>query len=409
MTEIARENVTADVCAAIQPRTYIAVTFWGEEYRRYFLDFCLASLMAPGNIPAIEYSNTARLLVATRDDDWQALQTEPTFVAVKKYIAVEHVRHEAPLNTPHSKKMYFMSQGHKLLAQRMFEDRARGVIVYPDMILADGALRRIEQLASSGYKVILCLAVRFANEGLIDELRFLKLIEPGKPLAISPEELVRLTIKHMHSEAVRLEFDADLNDQAACSFFWVVTPGQNLLFHCANWAPLLIDYGAVSHHDDSTFDEWTLDGDYVAKNFADIADIYVVRNTTELFISCFTPESKVSFSKMRLFPYRFASLRTPMKIVRAREYMDSFDILDDVKKRLFRVPIRVQGGAATEIAWREAELRAATIVERMNDLSVRLKICYFFWSIVRRCLTRILRFRRRLREVVHRRRGPQSA
>ena len=29
-------------------RLYLGLTFWGEEYRRYFVDFCLASLLAPG-------------------------------------------------------------------------------------------------------------------------------------------------------------------------------------------------------------------------------------------------------------------------------------------------------------------------------------------------------------------------
>jgi hypothetical protein len=54
-------------------RVRLAVTFWGEEYRRYFLDFCLASLLAPGNIPAITDKTAAWLLIATNDRDWSAL------------------------------------------------------------------------------------------------------------------------------------------------------------------------------------------------------------------------------------------------------------------------------------------------------------------------------------------------
>src|ERR1700731_3119142 len=117
--------------------------------------------------------------------------------------------------------MLVMSKGHKLLTQRMFEDRALGVIVYPDMILADGAIRRIEQLAATGYRVVLCLAVRFANEGLIKELQHRRLVERGKPIVMDAQELARLTIEHMHSETVRLDFNADILDDGACSFFWV--------------------------------------------------------------------------------------------------------------------------------------------------------------------------------------------
>ena len=32
-----RKNVTAEVPGTIQPRTYIAITFWGEEYRAHEL------------------------------------------------------------------------------------------------------------------------------------------------------------------------------------------------------------------------------------------------------------------------------------------------------------------------------------------------------------------------------------
>ncbi|HUD88234.1 MAG TPA: hypothetical protein VMR17_17470, partial [Xanthobacteraceae bacterium] len=130
-------NVMADAPGANRLRTYIAVTFWGEEYRRYFLDYCLASLMAPDNIPAIENKRDARLLIATRQDDWDALQQEPIFIAASRHIAIEHVLHEAPLKVPYNKKMMIMSQGHKLLAQKMFADRAHGVMVYPDVIFAD--------------------------------------------------------------------------------------------------------------------------------------------------------------------------------------------------------------------------------------------------------------------------------
>lgn len=391
MSDASPNGAKAGATGPVRSGTNIAVTFWGEEYRRFFLDYCLASLMAPGNIPAIRNKDAARLLIATRQDDWQALQSEPVFIAAERLIAIEHVPHEAALDVSYNKKMSVMSIGHKLLTKRMFEDRAQCVMVYPDAIIADGAIRRIEELASSGYKVVLCMAVRFANEGLQNELDALGLIEPGKPLVVEPKELVRLSIKHMHSEAVRLEFEAELDDQAACSFFWTVAAGRDLLFHCANWAPVLIDYGSMTEHDDSTFDEWTFDGDYVAKNFPDAHDIHVVRNTDELFLTSFTSEAKVSFRKIRLLPYRLPALREAIKIIRAHEFMTAYNVLDDVKKIFFRAPIRVQSGASSETAWRDAEVRAAKVVDRIIEPGAALATCCYGWSIIRKSISRFLR------------------
>ena len=141
------------------PRIYVSVTFWGEEYRRYFLDFCLASLLAPGNIPALSNKDACRLVIATRDEDREALQSEPTFRMAKTIIPIEHIVYN--LNAPQSREqiMRAMSAGHKLLADRMFNDRAKGVFIYPDIVLADGAIKRVEALARTGVKVVLCLAV----------------------------------------------------------------------------------------------------------------------------------------------------------------------------------------------------------------------------------------------------------
>ena len=397
MSQIAVKSDVIESAAAVDFPTYIIVTFWGEEYRRYFLDYCLPSMMAPGNIPAIRNKAAARLLIATRDDDWQALQSEPIFIAAKQHIAIEQVRYEAALETPNNKKMSVMSQGHKLLVQRMFKDRARGVVAHPDMILADGAIRKIEELAGHGYKAIQCISVRFANEGLVSDLRRDGRIERGKPIICDAEELARLSIKHMHSETVRLEFEADIDDQGACSFFWVVTPGQNLLFHSANWVPLMIDYGSMETHDKSTLDEWTLDGDYIAKNFSDARTVYTVPNTAELFFVCFTPEAKLNYRKIRLLPYRFPALRTTLKVVRSREYMRAHGIWDAMKKQCYQLPIRVQGGACSEAVWRQAEQRAAEVVARISEKNALLTFYCVCWSVVRICISRILRLRRRLR------------
>lgn len=350
------------------PRLHIAVTFWGEEYRRFFLDFCLASLLAPGNIPALAGNPGARLLIATSHADWEALQAEPTFRAAKALIAVEHVSHEVPagpLSRP--QVMQTMSVGHRLLAQRMFEARAHGVFVYPDMILADAAIARLLALGRSGVKLVMCLAVRFANEGLVDELRSLNLLAPGLPLAIDAEALARLSIRHMHSETRRSEFDRDAYDYGSSAFFWTVTPGEDLLFHTGNWAPLLIDYGSLPEHDASALERWTLDGDYIHSNFPDPNDIHVVQDTRELFVSGFTFESQTHASLKPFILYRIGWLRRALKIRLAHQFLFTRGILDPVKKEFFRRPIRMRGGRSSEAAWRHAEARAATVVERIGD------------------------------------------
>ena len=353
-------------------RIYLAITFWGQEYRRYFLDFSLASLLAPGNLPAIADKSAARFLIATPDSDWAELQAEPTFIAAKKLISFEHVPFNNKSVSDAHKKMLIMSEAHRRLARRMFEDRAHGIFVYPDMIAATGFIGKLEALWQKGAVVVMFMNVRFTNEGLINEVRGRGLVRPGEPIALSSNELVRLTLRHMHSEMKRSGFESSYEDYGCSSYFWVVAPGEDLLFHCGSWIPSLIDYGSIDKHDDSTFESWTLDGDYVAKNFAKCRNIHFVRDTTELFMISFTPESTVHYSLAPRFLYRVPFLRTTLKVLRAHLFLYEQATMDWLTKDQFRLPVRFRGGNSPESQWRRVEDHAARIIgriERRGNLS----------------------------------------
>ena len=214
--------------------------------------------------------------------------------------------------------------------------------------------------------MVLCLAVRFANEGLIDELKARGFVKPGQPLTIDSKELVRLSLMHMQSETKRFEFDGNLYDYGSSAYFWTAAAGKDLLFHSGNWAPILIAYDQIAIHDTSTFDRWTLDGDYIHKNFSDPKDIYVIQNSSELFISGFTPEAKIHYSTAPFFLYRREWLRQWLKIQLAHQFLYSRGILDLGKRDLFRLPIRLCGGDSSEAAWREAEARAANAIHEIE-------------------------------------------
>jgi hypothetical protein len=350
-------------------RLYLGVTFWGDEYRRYFIDYCLASLLAPGNLPGISDKSSACLLVATTNSDWAQLQGEPAFAAVKGLIRVEHLPFSGATDA-HGRRMLVMSEGHRLLAQRMFVDGAQGVFIYPDMIAATGFLTALERLWHQGSAVVMFMNVRFANEGIFTE------VKPDIPLAVSPRELVRLTLRHMHSEMQRSGFDNAYEDYGSSCYFWKVSR-EDLLFHCGSWIPSLIDYARLKKHDDSTLATWTLDGDYVAKNFSDEKEIHYARDSDELFMISFTAEAREHYSLAPLALYRLRFLRKGLKIVGAHNFLYQ-QAPAWLKEEQFRIPVRFQGGNTTEEQWRVVQTHAARIVARMrHGGSVLWKLGYF--------------------------------
>ena len=238
----------------------------------------------------------------------------------------------------------------------------------------------------------------FANEGLIDELKNRGLVEPGRPLTTSPKELICMSLKHMQSETRRFEFDGNLYDYGAGAYFWTVAAGRDLLFHSGNWAPILIAYDQLVSHDTSAFERWTLDGDYIYRNFPSTADIYVVQNTSEMFIGGFTAESKVHYSTAPFFPYRFEWLRRWLKIQLAHQFLYSRRILDSDKRELFRLPICLQGGESSEAAGRQAEEQAAAIVRRIENN--RKSVLGFLIGAVFDCAFRVVKLAKICRVVL---------
>lgn len=343
----------------------LSVTFWGEEYRRYFVDYCLASLLSDGNLPAISDPASARFLIATTDADWAALQLEPLVIAASRYVSFEHVSFEVHSLVTSDEKMMTMSQAHRQLAERMHARRAYGVFLYPDVVLATGYIAGLERLAREGVKVALVMSIRHSHEGLRNALIGQGAERAGR-IAVSPQQLVRLAIANMHSEVRRSGFESKYYDVGTVTFFWVVKTGENLLFHAGNWVPALIDYRAIRQHDLTTFTNYTLDGDYVARNFPDPADVYVVEDTSEICMVSFTPEEKVSYSLRPYTPYQIASLRRLLKIQSAHEVLYKRGYLDPIKRASFKIPIRMIGGYSGEDEWQAAEQRAAHIVKAIE-------------------------------------------
>ena len=329
---------------------YFTVIFWGDVHRQYFLDLLLASLLSPNNIPALNPARKSKFLIVTTRADWDALQSEDLFQQMKRY--VEPVWFEMPFPRGSELKMLVMSKGHKQVTMRAFADRAYGIFVTPDMVLSDGSVAAMERLAEAGKKVVLSVAIRFAQETLLEEMERGGYLKYGQPLVLPARDLMRMALQHLHTETLRYEFDAPYFSDMPISVYWWVPDGQGMIIYSFSWAPLLVDYAALGSHDASTFDEWTLDGDYIHRNFPDPNDVYVSRDSDELVLVSFTKETELHFDltvdTRRWWWNRFA---VPAKAQRIRELKDS-SIMDPLKGSIFPQPVYLHSADLTP-AWHE--------------------------------------------------------
>jgi len=330
-------------------RYYLVVTLWGPEFRGYFLDLCLASLLAPGNAPALRAgADDARLLVCTTRADWEEMQKHPTFERAAEFLTPEflelrmpvpaHLRQPvseqrrrlglpvpaseadwaaiaiqpsdvldgaafselesiaaavcAPL-PPHAEydlRIMFMTWGHKLGADRAFREKCNIVFLGADMMFADGAFRELKRRVDQGQKVILAVTLRFDQERCLEALRQADLLAPGKPISIAPRDLVAMVFPHMHIETACFEFDSPWFCDRATSSLWRIPGDDGVVIYNLNYFPVLINFAGVHAHD--MVAHITIDGHYVDRNFDFNTDVDIIDDSDRFLYISFTKQSQ---------------------------------------------------------------------------------------------------------------------
>lgn len=331
------------------------VVLWGPEFRGYFLDYCLASLLAPGNIPALDEKADSRFLVCTTAADWEAMREHANFQLLESMIPAVHVPMDAP--AAELSTMRAMSRGHKAIADAMHGEGRRGMFVYPDTVFSDGLVAEVQRLASRGSVCVLAHCPRFANEGFLVDLASAGLVEPGRPIAMDGGELLQRGARHMHSETLRYDWNSPYFFAMSPALVYWRLPGGGFLFHTLTWAPVLIDYGRIGRHDTTALEDWTIDGDYVFRNVPGPGAVHALFDRPDLALISFTPESRFTYLPLALPPDQsFAR-----KVVWLNRYLRRSGTVDPLKLALFRRPLLV---GADERDWRVrlTRLRAAVIV-----------------------------------------------
>ncbi len=351
---------TSSSSAVLNRAIYFIVVLWGERFRTYFLDFCLASLLAPGNLPALRTSPRSKFLIATRPEDWHAISRTAIFRLLERY--ADPVFIEIPPCPPGRSGCQHMGVGHRAACDMAHRDQAYAAVLTPDCMLSDGSIARLQELARSGVELVLTAALRFGEEPFLAHLREMGALADvdrgatGTPLVISGRQMVYAAINGFHSETLAYEWDAPGLMAISPAAWWRVPGEDGIVLHSLSWAPLLIDYAAIGEHDTSTFDQWTLDGDYLFNNSGSIRKMHVVQDSDELFLASWGPLAERPVKKTR-FPLE--------RWLAGHFFQRSFNsgFFDPLKRKLFFRPVRWHS-RPLNARWTEVEDRAMAELRR---------------------------------------------
>ncbi len=354
-----------------EPRPFhFIVVFWGDAFRDYLVDYCLPSLLSPGNIPSLTRGRH-RFIFCTTAADWGALVRTPIFALLERHIEPLFV--EIPPAPPGQSGCEHMGVGHKRAAEIVHREQGYGVFVTPDLMLSDGSVAALERRARAGSKVVLCAAIRFGEEPLFEHFRAAGVIPNGdrplgRALTVTGRQMVAAMMGSFHSETARYGWESPAFTDFPAACWWRVPDEDGIVIHSLSWVPLLVDYGVVDEHDTSAFDTWTLDADYIYRNFGERDGVHIVTDSDEIMLVSWTPLADRPQSLAPNPLKRLPVLGDWVKGAILRGAMTS-GVFDPLKQRIFFKPVRWHARGLTP-AWERTEGRAARILDRyVGDLN----------------------------------------
>ena len=365
---------------------YLMVVAWGEEFRRYILDYLVPSLLSPGNIPALE-GGGHKFLFIVPDEDWLAIKRAPIVRRLAQYAEPTHIA------IPHPQRgvppCIHMGIGHKLATEYCYEAKSHAVFLAPDSVISNGTLRAAQQHALRGKSLVVAPVLRHAQEPLFDALQAngydtpgVARGESGLPLTLSGRDLVRFGVAAFHSQSQTYDFDAPCFFNAGYpnpAVFWRVPSDGGVVLHCMSWSPVLMDYSAVKRHDTRALETWTIDGDYLHANFAN-AEMHACTDSDEMMIVSWAPLADRPFSLLpTLGRGLLPAWRRRYNTMALRRNL-TFDEFDPMKRALFTQPVRWHV-KDLDNDWLQTERQAASVIA-----SSRARVDPWF-SILERPLT----------------------
>lgn len=344
---------------------YFFVVVWGKEFSDHLVNYCIPSLLAADNIPALHNRKYNKFLLCTTKQDWQSLKSNPIIIKLQHYVEVVFL--EIPPPSPQVTNYQHMGIGHKLATHRCFKDKAYGIALTPDMMFANGTLAAVQKQALSGKHLIFCAAVRVEQESFLSDLHhnnfrsFDDETSYQQPLNISSRQLVELGLRNFHSETKCYDFDSSAYQVNSPVTLWRIPNQQGIILYSLSWCSLLIDYSVIEHHSTTTLDNWTIDGDYIYKNFKNCDHIHVCQDSDEMMILSWTPsEKQVLKMKTGLFRKLAKPFRQILNQYLLHETLMN-PIFDPLKLKFFPVPVRWHVNDFNSI-WNTIEKKTQKIV-----------------------------------------------
>src|SRR6202795_461339 len=195
---------------------------WGYQFIGRFLEFCLPTLLAPNNIPAIARKLPCRFVLLSSAADEPIIRPHPARQKLERHCACEiqsiddlttHGNHTATITLAFERAL---RQSGEAMRDTCF------IFLMSDYLVADGSLKTVLRKIEAGAGAVLAGNFQIIAEDAAPLLRKCLDLESDE-IGLPPRALVRWSLAHLHPATVANIVNFGLSHNAHSNLqFWRV-------------------------------------------------------------------------------------------------------------------------------------------------------------------------------------------
>jgi hypothetical protein len=224
MTDTSEANTSeteASSARAVKQITFL-MPVWGYQFIGRFLEFCLPTLLAPNNVPAIARELPCRFVLLSSVIDEPIIRSHPAWQKLERHCACEiqsiddlitHGNHTATITLAFERAL---RQSGDAIRDTCF------IFLMSDYLVADGSLKTALRKIKTGADAVLAGNFQIIAEDAAPLLRQRINLESHE-IVLPPRDLVRWSLAHLHPATVANIVNFGLSHNAHSNrLFWRV-------------------------------------------------------------------------------------------------------------------------------------------------------------------------------------------
>ena len=328
---------------------HLATCVWGNWHVDMLTKIVWPCLLAPNNLPAFVDQCRATHRICTTRRDQARMRALPVFRRISDLVPVVFI--DTPDENP---QVEFHMQRFVAAMHEARDDGAIFFNLWPDVVFPDQLLGNAAKAIMAGRAGCMLPSFRVISETCVDDVLKRFAGAPDAPIAITPGDLVRLGVRHMHPMSATGVANA-VHGRPDTGLMYHVENEGFMSRTSANW--LFIDPGRTAI---------TIDGT-ITTNEPNIEQMmHIVEDSDDMFFLSLAPLHK------ELDTFRPDHSNDELDIAR-------LTMLPHVKispfiEHLDRVCTRLHYGPITPLAWQPIAVRSEAAFRRVRMLRELLRI-----------------------------------